>query len=490
MALLTFISLITVILLTALLIFKLDRIKILKNSVENLQRSLNETDEQAKLIIRTDIELNKIQEELDKKIAGLYALQNLSRSISNTLEENQVFQKIESASLEELGFEKALAFIWSEKNNNFSLCAKTGFPEEEINLWEIFTSKNKDIFLGLMQKGETLSSLSHEPLREKVKSELKIETFIISPILPKEGERGFLLISSDSKELSLTRGDEDLIKILANEIGQALDNARLFEKTWRSQQELELKVEERTKELTRVLEELKKINKRKSDFVSSVSHELRTPLTSIKGYASILLSGSLGNIPKDAQERIDKINKHSDELVHFINELLDISRIESGRVVMKMMLADLSSIVSKVVDLLMVQAKNKSIELTTKIDTGAKDVFVDISQIERVFINLISNAIKFTPLKGKVTIHGYLNKDRVQVDITDTGCGIPQEAKESIFEEFYRVDNAINQDVKGTGLGLTLVKHIIESHGGKIWVESKVGKGSTFSFTLPRTKPS
>lgn len=488
MAMLAFIGLISIILLVALLIFKMDRIKVLQGSVDKLQRSLNETDEQAKLIIRTDIELNKTQEELDKKISGLYSLQKLSRSISTTLEENQIFKALENTSLEELGFERMLVFIWNDKTEAFNLRAKIGYSEEEVNAMGAFILKNKTDFMPFMQQGDTLSFLSRDPLAEKIRSELKKEMFVVSAILPKEGSRGLLVVSSSNPELFLTESDEDLIKILANELGQVLDNARLFEKTWRAQQELEQKVEERTRELTRALEEIKKVSKRKSDFIASVSHELRTPLTSIKGYASILLSGSLGNIPKEAQERIDKINKHSDELVHFINELLDISRIESGKVIMKMMSADLSSLIAKVTDLLMVQAKNKNIDLTAKVDSNAKEILVDIGQIERVFINLIGNAIKFTPPKGKITIRGSLNKDLIQVDISDTGCGIPPEAKEAIFEEFYRVDNSINQDIKGTGLGLTLVKHIIELHGGRIWVDSTVGKGSTFSFTLPKPK--
>jgi two-component system phosphate regulon sensor histidine kinase PhoR len=111
---------------------------------------------------------------------------------------------------------------------------------------------------------------------------------------------------------------------------------------------------------------------------------------------------------------------------------------------------------------------------------------VDYSQIKRVFINLINNAIKFSPAQGKITIQCHKLDKEIQVDITDTGCGIPEEAQEKIFEEFYRVDNPINQQLKGTGLGLTLVKNIIEAHKGKVWVKSKVGAGATFSFTLPQ----
>jgi signal transduction histidine kinase len=169
-----------------------------------------------------------------------------------------------------------------------------------------------------------------------------------------------------------------------------------------------------------------------------------------------------------------------------VNDLLDISRIESGKVTMKLEPHSLAEIAAKAVDLLGVQAREKEIQIDLDLASGANNVRADRGQIERVFINIIANALKFTPPKGKITIRSHRTDDMVQVDITDTGCGIPQNAQEAIFEEFYRVDNAINQEVKGTGLGLALVKQIIEAHQGKIWVKSKVGQGSTFSFTLPK----
>jgi two-component system phosphate regulon sensor histidine kinase PhoR len=314
-----------------------------------------------------------------------------------------------------------------------------------------------------------------------------VESFIISPILPKEGNKGFLFVGTQNLDTLINEGDEELIIILTNQLGQAMENARLFEKTWRTQQDLEKKVEERTRDLTRALNELKIISNRKTDFVSSVSHELRTPLTSIKGYASILLTGKLGEPSPEIKDRLDKINRHSDELVHLVNDLLDIARIESGRIVMKKEPLDLKSVIEKVSDLLSMQLKEKQIELSVGVPEDANAISADPNQIERVFINLISNAIKFTPQKGKITINACKAQNMVQVDITDTGCGIPQEAQEKIFEEFYRVDNPINQEAKGTGLGLTLVKNIVEAHNGKIWVKSKLGAGSTFSFTIPQT---
>jgi two-component system phosphate regulon sensor histidine kinase PhoR len=193
----------------------------------------------------------------------------------------------------------------------------------------------------------------------------------------------------------------------------------------------------------------------------------------------------LGHLPAAAKERLEKINRHSDELVHMVNDLLDIARIESGRQVMKMGQQDLKTIISDVADLISIQCKNKNIKLITDIQKDIPPVLADRTQLERVFINLLGNAVKFTPEDGKITIKTHTEDNVIQVDISDTGIGIPPDSLSMLFEDFYRVDNPINQLVKGTGLGLSLVKHIIEAHKGKIWVESKAGKGSTFSFTLP-----
>ncbi|MFA5200356.1 MAG: HAMP domain-containing sensor histidine kinase, partial [Candidatus Omnitrophota bacterium] len=212
--------------------------------------------------------------------------------------------------------------------------------------------------------------------------------------------------------------------------------------------------------------------------------ELRTPLTSIKGYAAILLAGSLGNLPDEIKTKLEKINRHSDELVHMINDLLDIARIESGKVDMKLENLDLKAITEKIFDLLTPQATTKNISFGSNIPDNCQIIQADRSQIERVFINLVGNALKFTPQNGKIGISAHCSNKIIQIDVKDNGFGIPEEAQEHLFEEFYRVDNKINQEVKGTGLGLALIKHIIEAHGGRIWVKSKLGEGSTFSFTL------
>ncbi len=483
-------AILAIISIAFILLLKMEKLKQLRVEVNQLKKTLEEMDEQAKLVIRTDMELNKTQEELDKRMSGLYALHKLSREISTTLDEKQIFKSIEASYLENLGFEKALTFLWDDKEARFLLRLSIGYTEDLLKTIQAFLDAQGDTYRNFVKNEKTLSSLSMPTeleIKDQMNQVFKVTSFVISPILPKEGNQGFLFVGTESTDTVITEGDEELITILTNQLSQTLENARLFEKTWMAHQDLEKRVEERTRELTLALEEVQKVNKRKSDFVSSVSHELRTPLTSIKGYASILLSDKLGQLPPEVRLRLEKINRHSDELAQFVNDLLDISRIESGKVIMKQEPQELKKILEEVLDLLSVIAKEKQIELSLNLPEDLGKVLVDYSQIKRVFINFINNAIKFTPANGKITIQCRKLDKEIQVDITDTGCGIPEEAQEKIFEEFYRVDNPINQQLKGTGLGLTLVKNIIEAHKGRVWVKSKVGAGSTFSFTLPQS---
>ena len=476
-----------IIILAFVVTLKDEKIKKLNISVNQLKNSLDQMDEQAKLIVRTDLELNKIQEELDKKISELYTLQNLSRALSTTLDEKAIFNQIKLKDIEELEMQKALACIWQEQERIFSLELALGYSQEEVENIIDTINTNKKMYLGLIEQERTISSRRVDTKLisiPEIKRIFLVKSFCIAPILPKEGSFGFIILGTNSEDVTMTEGDEELITILANNIGQALENARLFETTFHSQQELEKRVEQRTQELTEVVKQLETVGKRKSDFVSAVSHELRTPLTSIKGYAAILLSKSLGEIPDAVKQRLEKINRHSDELVHMINDLLDITRLESGRIVMKKQPYILKNIIDSVMELLSVQMKEKDISFSVKAPADL-EVIVDKSQVERVFMNLIGNATKFTPKKGKITITTEPADDFIQVNISDTGIGIPKEAQDSIFQEFYRVDNPINEKVKGTGLGLSLVRTIIEAHQGKIWVNSTPGKGTTFSFLLP-----
>jgi len=456
----------------------------LRASFIKLSTSFEELDEQAKLIVKTDLELNKTQEELDKRLSGLDALQKLSRAINTTLDENEIFNRLSFNLLNELGFEKHL-FILLSNDYMFQTKRAFGFTKEQNDRLQSLFIQRQDV-IEKLQGGSTLSSLG---LDKKIKAELtKIldtEDFVIAPILVQNTLLGLTVSGHHAPSFFLTEGDTEIISILADQLGQAIENARLFEEVYSSRQNLELTVQDRTKQLTEALERVQEMNKTKSDFISAVSHELRTPLTSIKGYASILMAGKIGQIPEPVKDRLKKINKHSDNLVSLINNLLDISRIESGKADLKFKLQPLNPIIETIEDLLMPQLKEKSITFQKNLPQELPDIFMDAGQIERVFINLIGNAIKFTPASGVISVSAHIKEKYVAVSVSDTGIGLHKEDLEKLFNEFYRVENEINQNVKGSGLGLSLVKRIIEAHKGDITVQSKTGEGSTFTFTLP-----
>jgi signal transduction histidine kinase len=489
----TIFALIGILILSALgtliffLINKIDQVKELQDALKKLKLSFNSLDEQAKLILKTDLELNRAQEELDRRLASLDALQRTSRLISTTLDEEEIFRRLDKSLMLQLGFEKILVLILNEEKE---LQAKVshGFSRERTEeICEQFR-KNSSLY-SFFQEGSTRSSATApKQKKDKISSLFDTNHFIFSPILTQDGTIGLVFVGNQTQSAMISEADEEMLSILTNQIGQSLENAKLFEEVYKSRQELELKIQDRTRELALALEKVQKISRTKSDFVSAVSHELRTPLTSIKGYAAILMSGRLGEIPEKVKERLEKINKHSDSLVELINDLLDISRIESGRVEMKFEKVNIKTLIENVRDLLMPQMKEKNLAFVVDAAEALPTVIADEKQLERVFINLLSNAVKYTP-KGTVTLRASFNDKEVLIEIEDTGTGMRQEDLPKLFTEFYRVENEMNQNIKGTGLGLALVRNIINVHHGRIWVTSELNVGTTMHFTIPLEPP-
>ncbi len=483
------ISIILLIALVAALFFffsKNDEFKELKNAYDKIMQTFDELDQQAKLIVKTDLELNKAQEELDRRLVGLNTLQKLARKINASRDENEVFQWINEPLITALGFSRALVLTYGD-DKKLMCRASIGLESKKMIAIPEILSKN-DALLTPLREGTTFSSLSSsQKIRSSIVQIFDTEHFILTPLLSQQQLAGILFAGNRYNAPAVTEGDEELISILASQLAQTLENVQLFEQVYRSSQMLEIKVNERTKELTHALKEVAEISKKKTEFISAVSHELRTPLTSIKGYAAILMTGKVGEIPLAVKERLGKINTHSDNLVKLINDLLDIARIESGRVEMNAIAQSIRPMIDNIADLLTPQLTAKSLALKTNIPADVPEIEFDASQVERVFINLISNAIKFTPTNGTITINVLPNfeKQDALIEVADTGIGMKKDDLSKVFDEFFRVDNEINMNVKGTGLGLALVKNIVEAHNGRVWVTSDVGVGTTFHFNLP-----
>ena len=223
----------------------------------------------------------------------------------------------------------------------------------------------------------------------------------------------------------------------------------------------------------------------KNEFVSTVSHELRTPLTSIKGYVDLILDGSAGDINETQEEFLGIVKENSDRLVELINEMLDISRIESGRVHLRVEPLEMAESVDGAVDTFRAVLSQTDRTIDVHVPEHLPLVVADRDRVGQVLINLISNALKYSPGGGQVTITATHAGEHVVVSVTDQGLGISREDQKRLFTKFYRVDTAMTREIGGTGLGLSICKTIIELLGGEIGCKSKPGQGSTFWFSLP-----
>ena len=454
------------------------------SELQRLRDAYDQLDQQAKLIIRTDLELHRTQEELDRRLASLMSLHQLGRQLEVSLRPDEVFAKLDAGIVTNFGFSKGL----------LGMCASFDAVE-----WRSLVGVSQPVAQALtshlVESGLLKQILGHpaprilqataaDPAQRRLIELLGVPAAVVAGVMPHTGPAGCLLLGRTGGVAGSAQAIEELVAILSNQLVVAIENSALYEESWTSRQELERKVQERTQELAGANANLVRLNKAKSDFVSAVSHELRTPLAAIKGYASLLGSGQFGPLATPQSERIAKIEKHADLLAQFINNLLDIARIESGRITMEHRPIPLREFFTAIHDVVAPQIDAKRIRYAVDAD-GVTELVGDASHLQRVFINLLSNAIKYTPEGGAVTVGLKRDGASILATVNDTGCGIGSEDVQKLFQEFYRANDPINQQVRGTGLGLALVKRIVEAHHGRIWVTSERGKGSTFSVSLP-----
>lgn len=229
------------------------------------------------------------------------------------------------------------------------------------------------------------------------------------------------------------------------------------------------------------------VDRMKTEFVSTVSHELRTPLTSIKGYVDLILDGDAGEINDDVREFLITVQSNSDRLAELINDLLDISRIETGRLRLDLEPTSLPRVMNEVLDSVRAQVAARQLTLQVDLPPDLPPVYADMQRLHRVLLNLVTNAYKYTPPGGTITITAQVVDDgyKVQVDVADTGIGISEVDQQRLFSRFFRADHPLVRAASGTGLGLAIARSLVDLHGGEMWMTSELDKGSAFSFTIP-----
>jgi signal transduction histidine kinase len=259
----------------------------------------------------------------------------------------------------------------------------------------------------------------------------------------------------------------DLLRTFATQSALAIQNARLFHE-----------VEDKS----RLLEAA---SRHKSEFLANMSHELRTPLNAILGFSEVLAERMFGEVNEKQAEYLQDILSSGRHLLSLINDILDLSKVEAGRLELELGRFHLPTALDNALTLVRERATRHGITLTQTLPTGVGDIVADERKVKQILLNLLSNAVKFTPEGGRVGLAATAAEGVVTISVSDTGIGIAPEDQGAIFEEFRQVGRDDARKQEGTGLGLTLAKKFVELHGGRIWIQSQVGQGSTFTFTLP-----
>ncbi len=248
---------------------------------------------------------------------------------------------------------------------------------------------------------------------------------------------------------------------------------------------LEELVRKRTDELAIAKERAEVMSRYKSEFLANMSHELRTPLNSILGFSEVLQDKMFGELNEKQEEYVNYIRESGGHLLSLIDDILDLSKIEAGKLVMEPADVRLGDLFQNSLTMVKEKALKHGIELILKLENEIPHIYADERMVKQVVFNLLSNAVKFTPDGGKVGLEAGKEGEDIRVTVWDTGIGIKEKDKEKLFKEFQQLDSGGDKRYQGTGLGLALSKRLVELHGGKIWVASEPGKGSRFSFTLP-----
>jgi len=325
---------------------------------------------------------------------------------------------------------------------------------------------------------QPLAILSDEDLRRvpPVGAEYRDRTyfrsrrFIVAPLIA--GDRVIGVASADNKTTRrpITPASVELFTLVSQQLATALEEAQLYAEVERKSAELE------------------SANRHKSEFLANMSHELRTPLNAIIGFSEVLSERMFGELNEKQADYLKDIHASGQHLLSLINDILDLSKIEAGRMELEVTEFDLLRAIDNALTLVRERAARRSIALHTTVDERLERVQGDERKIRQVLLNLLSNAIKFTPEGGTIEVGAKPVNGSVEVSVSDTGVGIAPEDQEAVFEEFRQV-GTVDKKVEGTGLGLALSRKFIELHGGTIWVTSQVGGGSTFTFSVPIRRP-
>jgi signal transduction histidine kinase len=422
--------------------------------------------------VRLFTELQARTQELTRSVGELQALGEVGQAVSSTLDLDTVLTTIVSRAVQLSGADGGTIYEYDEVAEEFTLRATHSLDEKYVELRRGIRLRKGEGVTGRMvlargpiqvpditAPGAYDSRLREGLLRSGARAVLAV------PLLREDRLIGGLVVNRNSPGEFLPEVVA-LLQTFATQSALAIQNARLF------------------REIADKSRQLEAASRHKSEFLANMSHELRTPLNAIIGFSEVLVDRMFGELNEKQDEYLKDIYASGQHLLSLINDILDLSKIEAGRMELEATDFDLPSAIDNALTLVRERASRRGIALGHSVDERLGPIRGDERKVKQVLLNLLSNALKFTPEGGRIDVSAREHDGVAEVSVADTGVGIAPEDQEAVFEEFRQVGTA-DKKVEGTGLGLALSRKFIELHGGRIWVKSQVGQGSTFTFTLP-----
>jgi len=421
--------------------------------------------------------------EIDEKSRALEELSRnqdqlhrLSTALQEPLSLSEQLTRVLDAARQVVGLDRLYIWTLSPAGDGLMVSAQAGFGDAE---WKDLVRVTIPIdeagaLSAVWRDGEPLLFTDETPLPQKYRlpppysrlAGLRVKSFLVVPMIARGRTVGVLAADNRVSRAPIAVATVDLLQTFAAQAAVAVENARLFQE-----------IQEKSRQLAVA-------SQHKSEFLANMSHELRTPLNAIIGFSEVLSERMFGELNEKQEEYSKDIHASGQHLLSLINDILDLSKIEAGRMELELSDFHLPTALDSALTLVRERAGRRSIALHTNIDNRLGQIQADERKVRQVVLNLLSNAIKFTPEGGRIEVSAVPKDGLVEVSVSDSGVGIAPEDQEAVFEEFRQVGTA-DKKVEGTGLGLALCRRFVELHGGRIWVKSQVGQGSTFAFTLP-----
>jgi signal transduction histidine kinase len=414
-------------------------------------------------------ELRQRTSDLARSVEELRALGEVSQAVNSTLDLETVLNTIVSQATQLAGTEAGAIYVYDAASKEFRLRATYGMSDELLTTMqdrhaplshavELLTAKAEP------QQVADLRDLPADPVNDMI-MRAGYRARLLIPLMAPDGVIGALVVRRREPG-EFPKNTVDVLQTFAAQSVLAIQNARLFSEIGEKGRQLEV------------------ASQHKSQFLANMSHELRTPLNAILGYTELILDNIYGDISDKARATLERIQANGKHLLGLINDVLDLSKIEAGQLALSLVDYSIKDVVHNVYGAVESLATSKSLALKVELPKELPPAHGDERRLTQVLLNLVGNAIKFTDT-GEVAIRTSVANGSFTVAVRDTGPGIAEQDQAKIFEEFQQADSSTTKQKGGTGLGLAIAKRIIEMHGGRLWVESKVGEGATFSFTVP-----